>query len=82
MDSADFPESDLVRSDRGTVERRAGDTVRSVHYPDRDRAALADRPRPIAPGDPDVLPDRPADLPVAERRQGERRRIDRLSTDI
>jgi len=29
-----------------------------------------------------VIIDRPSDLPVSERRQAERRRIDRLSTDI
>jgi hypothetical protein len=81
MDSADFPESDLTRADRATIERRGDEPVRSIHYPDADRAILADA-RPIAPGDPDVVVDRPADLPASERRQAERRRIDRLSTDI
>lgn len=82
MDSADFPESDLTRTERATVEPRGNEPVRSIHYPDVSRSALADRAQPIAPGDPDVVTDRPADLPPSERRQAERRRIDRLSTDI
>jgi hypothetical protein len=82
MDSADFPESDLTRTDPPTIERRSGEPVRSIHYPDANRAVLADRAQPIAPDDPDPILDRPADLPVSERRQAERRRIDRLSTDI
>ena len=82
MDSADFPESDLTRNDRPTIERRSGEPVRSIHYPDASSATLADRAQPIAPGDPDPILDRPADLPASERRQAERRRIDRLSTDI
>jgi hypothetical protein len=82
MDSADFPESDLTRTDRPPIERRSDAPVRSIRYPDTDRGVLADRAQPIAPGDPDVIGDRPADLPVSERRQAERRRIDRLSTDI
>ena len=82
MDSADFPESDLTRSDRPAVERRSGEPVRPIHYPDAERPILADRAQPIAPGDPDVVTDRAADIPVSERRQAERRRIDRLSTDI
>jgi hypothetical protein len=82
MDSADFPESDLTRMDRQVVERRSDEPVRSIHYPDANRPMLADRAQPIVPGDPDVITDLPADLPVSERRQAERRRIDRLSTDI
>jgi hypothetical protein len=82
MDSADFPESDLMRSDRPAIERRSGEPARSIHYPDANRPILADRAQPIAPGDPDVITDRAADLSVSERRQAERRRIDRLSTDI
>jgi hypothetical protein len=81
MDSADFPESDLTRADRPTIERRTDEPVRSIHYPDSSRPILADRAQPIAPGDPEVVTDR-ADLPSSERRQAERRRIDRLSTDI
>ena len=82
MDSADFPESDLTRGERQTIERKGDEPVRSVRYPDSDRPILADRAQPIAPGDPDVVADRPADLAASERRQAERRRIDRLSTDI
>lgn len=82
MDSADFPESDLTRSERPTIETHRDEPVRSIHYPDAERPILADRAQPIAPGDPDVVVDRPADLSASERRQAERRRIDRLSTDI
>lgn len=82
MDSADFPESDLTRADGEPIERRGDEPARSIHYPDADRPILADRSRPIAPGDPDIVADRPADLPASERRQAERRRIERLSTDI
>jgi len=82
MDSADFPESDLRRTERAPIERRSDEAVRSIHYPDASGPVLADRSQPIAPGDPDLITDRPADLPLSERRQGERRRIDRLSTDI
>jgi len=82
MDSADFPESDLTRAERAPIEQRSDTPVRSIHYPDADRPILADRAQPIAPGDPDVITDRPADLSASERRQAERRRIDRLSTDI
>src|SRR5262245_53284454 len=81
MDSADFPESDLTRTERAKTERRSDEPVRSVHYPDANRAVLADRVQPIAPDDPDVA-ERPGNLPPSERRQTERRRIDRLSTDI
>jgi hypothetical protein len=80
MDSADFPESDLTRADRAVPERHTGaDQVRSIHYPSTERPILADRAQPIAPDDPNGSP---ADLPASERRQAERRRIDRLSTDI
>jgi hypothetical protein len=84
MDSADFPESDLTRAERATVERRDDEPVRSIRYPDANRPIVADRAQPIAPGDPDPIVDRPpaSDLPASERRQAERRRIDRLSTDI
>lgn len=82
MDSADFPESDLTKAERVTTAQLSDEPVRSVHYPDANRAVLADRAQPIAPGDPDIVTDRPADLSSSERRQAERRRIDRLSTDI
>ena len=82
MDSADFPESDLTRTERATIERRGDASARSIHYPDVNRPILADSAQPIAPGDPDPMTTRSADLPLSERRQAERRRIDRLSTDL
>ena len=76
MDSADLPESDLAQSDRAIrTDRRAGD-VGTVRYPAMDREVIADRP-PLA--------DQPlttSEALSAERRRRERRRIDRMSTDL
>ena len=46
MDSADFPESDLTRAERATVERRDDEPVRSIHYPDANRPIVRSRLRP------------------------------------
>lgn len=70
MDSADIPESDLVRTERTpTGESRAADAG-VVRYPATDREVIADR-APLADVDPST-----------ERRRADRRRIDRLSTDL
>lgn len=84
MDSADLPDSDLARPDRtlGRVPADAGGTVR---YPrgDRevtnDRAMLADS---VAGPDRLAARDPVASEPLVERRRGDRRRIDRISTDL
>jgi len=76
MDSADLPESDLARDDRPiTADRRATD-IGTVRYPLADREVALERPR--------LVDDTPpaADMTAAERRRSERRRIDRMSTDL
>jgi len=74
MDSADIPESDLVRGSGNTVVEREVSDGGVVHYPSTDRQILADR-APLA----DVAD---SDAAANERRRTERRRIDRLSTDL
>jgi hypothetical protein len=76
MDSADLPESDLARDDRPiTADRRATD-IGTVRYPLADREVALERPRLVDDAPP------AADLSAAERRRSERRRIDRMSTDL
>jgi hypothetical protein len=94
MDSADLPDSavtrDVVREADRSAGRRADDgasTRATVRYPRAERevigerAPLADAPR-LADGS--RLADAPpvGDEPVIERRRGDRRRIDRISTDL
>jgi len=78
MDSADLPESDVART-----ARPAGPTLSSeaktVRYPPADREVVGDRPRVV--DDASVRGDDGA-VPPVERRTAERRRIDRLSTDL
>jgi hypothetical protein len=72
MDSADLPDSDLVRGGGGTggAIRRDSD-ARTVTYPRSDREVIADRAQ---------LADVP---PATERRQlPDRRKIDRMSTEL
>jgi hypothetical protein len=84
MDSADIPESDLLRAERtrGPERRTPGNGV--VHYPEQldrevlgERAALADG---ASMDDDAAVHD--AAARAAERRRAERRRIDRVSTDF
>jgi hypothetical protein len=86
MDSADLPESDLERAD-GTMGLRAVNAPGSVGYAQRDREIAADRAMladsaPPADADTLIVRDPVSGEPVAERRRGDRRRIDRLSTDL
>jgi hypothetical protein len=83
MDSADLPDSDLARPDQ--PHGGAGEVTGTVRYPQRDREIATDRamladsaPRPdlLAARDPS------AGEPMVERRRGDRRRIDRMSTDL
>jgi hypothetical protein len=76
MDSADLPESDLTQADRNATEGRLASDGGIVRYPAADREVIIDRPR-IAD---DTAP--PPDMSAAERRRTERRRIDRMSTDL
>jgi hypothetical protein len=76
MDSADLPESDLAQSDRTVVGDRQLSDAGTVRYPLTDREVTVDRPR---------IADEPlgsTDALAAERRRSERRRIDRMSTDL
>ncbi|HEX4684274.1 MAG TPA: PRC-barrel domain-containing protein [Gemmatimonadaceae bacterium] len=86
MDSADLPESDLARADR-TLEGRDVDAPGTVRYPQREREVAADRAilADSAPrADSGPLADRApgSGESLAERRRADRRRIDRLSTDL
>lgn len=71
MDSADVPDSDLTRNGLSTAGGPRGSDVGTVRYPHGDREVIAER-APLA----DAAP------PPSERRQADRRRIDRLSTDL
>ncbi|HXT14071.1 MAG TPA: PRC-barrel domain-containing protein [Gemmatimonadaceae bacterium] len=84
MDSADLPDSDLARSDRA-IGSGSPDSTGTVGYRRADREVVADR---ALLADSAPLPERldasdaTAGDPAAERRRGDRRRIDRLSTDL
>ena len=79
MDSADLaaPESDSGDEAAPIVADAA--TPRTIRYRDYDREIPADRPIPADTAPPSEA--MPPDSSL-ERRRGERRRIDRLSTDI
>jgi len=84
MDSADLPTDDVERTGAPPSERRASDTVetRTVRYPSTDREVVAERPA-LADAPPrDGLPDTARTDAIDERRRAERRRIERVSTDL
>lgn len=78
MDSADFvvPESDPSDVAPAAVDAKAPRTIR---YPDYEREVPTDHPIPADSAPPSEA--MPPDSSL-ERRRAERRRIDRLSTDI
>ena len=78
MDSADFTVADSESGDVAPPEIDAT-TPRTVRYPDYDREVRADRPIAADAAPPSEA--MPPDSSLA-RRRAERRRIDRLSTDI
>jgi hypothetical protein len=85
MDSADLPDSDLSRVETTrSAGRRQSDAADGgvVRYPRTDRQVLADR-APLADAAPlldaSALDD---DQPLVDRRRAERRKIDRISTDL
>jgi len=85
MDSADLPDSDLVRTERSAIADRRGADPRSVRYPASGGEVLVERP-PIV-DDPIARAEAPPldvidDAAIAERRRNERRRINRMSTDF
>jgi hypothetical protein len=84
MDSADVPDGDLARDDRGSGTDRRTEATGVVRYPRVDREIVSERARladaqlaDAAPLDQDVVVVRDA-----ERRNGDRRHIDRISTDF
>jgi hypothetical protein len=100
MDSADLPDSDLVRGDHVVPTGRRAIDAGTVRYPRSDRQVLTDRPlvadsvaKPVTGSVIDTAADNPriASLPAPEtsiaensvdRRIGDRRHIDRMSTDL
>lgn len=80
MDSADLPDSDLERVARSASDRRVTNEG-TIRYPRTDReviaerAALADTPGVSSRDNID-------DAATEDRRRGDRRRIDRISTDL
>jgi sporulation protein YlmC with PRC-barrel domain len=76
MDSADLPESDLMRADHGET-RGAVEEGGTVRYPAGDREVRSAPPE-LADS---VLP-KPSVADRHDRRRAERRRIERLNTDF
>lgn len=79
MDSADIPDARLSRGDRRTPDiapRSISGEFGVVRYPASDREVHASRPE-LA----DVASRESGDI-SGERRRGDRRRIDRISTDL
>jgi len=76
MDSADLPESEMTRGEAEIAERRLADAD-TVQYPRTDREVELGR---LAK--PDDVPLASAAQTAEERRRGERRRIERVSTDL
>jgi sporulation protein YlmC with PRC-barrel domain len=83
MDSADVPETDLTRV-ASTPGQRLGGETGSVHYPDSDREVAVDNSRSASATPDDVLPPDDVSPPqsTVDRRRAERRKIDRISTEI
>lgn len=85
MDSADLPDSDLSRVESTRTQAALSDAPReagSIRYPRGDREVVADRAQ-LADAAPllDVR-ESSAGVPLGDRRQADRRRIDRVSTDL
>jgi sporulation protein YlmC with PRC-barrel domain len=74
MDSADLPDSDLARASSAGISLSRPVDVGTVRYPHSDREVVVDHStRADSP---------PRDDISEERRRADRRRIDRLSTDL
>ena len=78
MDSADIPESDVPRASQPASATPVTE-AKVVHYPRADREVVGDRP--TVADDASVRGD-DTSLPAVDRRHAERRRIDRMSTDL
>ena len=84
MDSADLPTTDVERTDAPDVGRRASDIARdrTVRYPQTDREVVVERSA-LADAPPrDAVVEGPRLDAIEERRRAERRRIERVSTDL
>ena len=83
MDSADLPTVDVERTDVPAVGRRASDVVpaQTVRYPRTDREVVVQRPA-LADAPPREVVDSSRLDAAEERRRAERRRIERVSTDL
>jgi hypothetical protein len=86
MDSSDLPSVAIERSDALPESgRRSSDalTTGTVRYPRSDREVVVERPVIADDMDPrDATGDEPAGAAMESRRRAERRRIERMSTDI
>jgi hypothetical protein len=82
MDSADLPDGHLTRGDRSVVVDGRPASAGTVRYPHTDREVIAERAQ-LADSAP-LYESSDASLARAaeERRRIERRRIDRVSTDL
>ena len=82
MDSADLPETDLARTGSTPVVTQPG-TSGTVTYPASDREVAVDNTR-LAGAPDDVVPPDDVAPPknLVDRRRAERRKIDRMSTEI
>ncbi|HEY4218560.1 MAG TPA: PRC-barrel domain-containing protein [Gemmatimonadaceae bacterium] len=81
MDSADLPDSEMMRDEPDLTTRRiadAGAGASTVEYPRTDREVELQRPIQAD----DMRGATAAEIEAAERRRGDRRRIERLSTDL
>lgn len=83
MDSADMPETDLSRVAPSPASGRPAETG-VVHYPNSDREVAVENARNASATPDDVLPPDDVSPPqsTVERRRAERRKIDRISTEI
>lgn len=79
MDSADFPDDGTSRGTKALPGDRSSETVGTVGYPAIDREVEMVRP---TSADDVAFVDRAIDTAAADRRRNERRRIERVSTDI
>jgi len=82
MDSADLPTDEVERTADPVTGRRASDIAeaKTVRYPRTDREVVVERPA-LADAPPRDI-DTPRLDAIEERRRAERRRIERLSTDL
>ena len=84
MDSADLPAVDVERTDVPAVGRPPNDIERdrTVRYPRTDREVVVERPALADAPAREVVVDAPRLDAIDERRRAERRRIERISTDL